>query len=286
MQNNSPLALGKTKNLQARLTLVFSVLFVFSVLALSFFLFNILQLVSLNEQARTIFEQNRRLYQAETLARQYQIQLNLYLTNASPNAAMVFYALEYQLDDVLFQLESNPPVGDTDDYASLFERREAIGDIAFEIFEVIVNEEFEEPDWDAVADLGFEADEYFKQMYADLHLLRAEGADELAAVQTQAQTFGLFAGIIGVVALPAFVGLALLVALIIYFQIHLPMAQLERAAKELQTRQFDPASLEKLSRREDEIGAMAREFLEMAESVSARTVQLEQEAAEIRAKIR
>jgi nitrate/nitrite-specific signal transduction histidine kinase len=78
----------------------------------------------------------------------------------------------------------------------------------------------------------------------------------------------------------------LLVAITIYLQINLPLAQLARAATDLKERKFKPEDISGLARRSDEIGDMAREFLKMAESVQTRTIELAQEAAEIRAKIK
>jgi nitrogen fixation/metabolism regulation signal transduction histidine kinase len=74
--------------------------------------------------------------------------------------------------------------------------------------------------------------------------------------------------------------------LIIYFQINLPIEQLASATKDLQAGKFQPPELKELVKRNDEIGILSREFINMAASIEQRKTKLQQEAEEIRAKIR
>ncbi|MCG2787857.1 MAG: hypothetical protein L6461_22435 [Anaerolineae bacterium] len=279
----------KSKNLHARLVLVFSFLFVFCVLALSVFLFNVLHLISLNDQSRFVFEENRRIYQLEVMLKQYHLGLKNYAISASPLAEMRLAALDRRIDETLLALQDQPPTGDFALIEAIASQKTALSALADQII-ISVDEQdaldFEDQEWGEVERLSLQADQLSDLLYSDLETLRKAGLEQLQGLQDEAVLFSIFAMALGILSIPAFLFLALAVAFIIYAQIHLPLEQLARAARDLQARQFNPASLDGLARRGDEIGAMAREFIQMASAVEQRTAQLAQEAADIRAKIR
>lgn len=288
MRKPISLALTKTGNLQARLMLVFSILLVFCVLALSVFLFNVLQLVSLNNQSRVVFEENRRVYQLEMMLKQYQIGLKNYTASASSLAEMRLAALDERIDETLFSLQNQPPMDDPAPFESLAEQKVSLSTLAGQIIAGVDEQDqldYEDQDWSEVAELSLEANALFARLYVEIGAVRAAGVDELDDLSSRAELFSWFAWTVALLSAPTFLVLALLVALIIYLQINLPVEQLARAAQDLKNRQFNPADLAGLAKRNDEIGLMARDFLQMAGVVEKRTEFLQQEAAEIRAKI-
>ena len=288
MRKQISLSLTKTGNLQARLMLVFSILLVFCVLALSVFLFNVLQLVSLNNQSRVVFEENRRVYQLEMMLKQYQIGLKNYTASASSLAEMRLAALDERIDESLLALQNQPPMEDASPFESLAEQKVSLSALASQIIAGVDEQDqldYEDQDWSEVAELSLEANALFARLYIEIGAVRTAGVDELDDLSSRAELYSWFALIVALLSAPAFLFLAFLVALIIYLQINLPVEQLARAAQDLKNRQFNPADLSGLVKRNDEIGQMARDFIQMAAAVEKRTELLQKEAAEIRAKI-
>lgn len=286
MKNKSSISRSNT---QSRLVLVFSVLFVFCVLALSIFLFNILNIVALNDQSRIVFEENRRIYQLETLFKQYHLGLVNYSVTSSELAEMRLAALDQRIDETLLALQQQPPTGNSAPFEALAGNKETLAALVAQIIDEVDQQDaldYEDQDWSEAGQLTVQINQQFDSLYADLRLLREEGRAQLDALGQQAEFSSLLAMAVGLLSIPIFLGLAFLVAVTIYVQINLPLEQLAQAARELKERKFNPAGLDKLAQRGDEIGGMAREFLKTAEAVQARTSELEQEAAEIRAKIK
>ncbi|MDX9991411.1 MAG: HAMP domain-containing protein [Anaerolineales bacterium] len=288
MQNEKFPSPAKSKNLQARLMLIFSVLFVFCTLVLSVFLFNILQLISLTDQSRLAFEENRRLNQLEVMFKQYQLGLNNYALSSSSLAEMRLAAQDRRLDETLLALQDQPPAGDSARLETIISQKTDLSALVEKII-VSVSEQdaldLADQDWAEAERLSLQADQLFDLLSAQLGALRIQARAQLQSLQDKAELFSVFAMLLGILSIAAFLFLALAVALILYVQIHLPLEQLARAARDLQARRFNPADLDGLARRGDEIGALAQEFLTMASAVEQRTAQLAQEALEIRAKI-
>jgi len=76
------------------------------------------------------------------------------------------------------------------------------------------------------------------------------------------------------------------VAWIVARQIHGPLIGMTDELQRIAEERFDPAVLDGLAARRDEVGYLAREYLQMASAVLHRQANLQQEADEIRAKIR
>lgn len=288
MKKQPLLSLTKTGNLQSRLMLVFSALFVFCVLALSVFLFNILQLASLNNQSRDVFEENRRVYQLEMMLKQYHLGLKNYTVSSSPIAEMRLAALDQRIDETLIDLQNQSPVDDLAPFEALVNQKAALSTLAAQIIATVDEQDAldsDAQDWGRVADLSLEANALFARLYLEIGAVRTAGINELDDLSSLAEMFSFFAFVVALLSIPAFIFLALVVVLIIYLQINLPLEQLARAAQDLKNRQFNPVDLAGLVERNDEIGQMSRDFLKMAEAVEKRTELLQQEAAEIRAKI-
>lgn len=286
MKNKSSISRSNT---QSRLVLVFSVLFVFCVLALSVFLFNILNIVTLNDQSRTVFEENRRIYQLEALFKQYHLGLVNYSVTSSELADMRLTALDQRIEETLLDLQQQPPTGNSAPFELLANKKATLVSLAEKIVDEVDGQDafdYEDQDWSEAEQLTIQINQQFDSLYADLRLLRNEGRAQLDALGQQAETSSLLAMAVGLLSIPIFLVLAFLVAITISAQINLPLEQLAQAARDLKERKFNPADLERLTRRNDEIGGLAREFLKTAQAVQARTSELEQEAAEIRAKIK
>lgn len=280
---------SNNQNLQARLTLIFTILFVFCIITISILLFNITQMISYNNLARNIFEDSRQVYQLELMLKQYQLGLKHYVISSSPNAEQQLAALDLRIDEMIAALQIKDSVANTTVLERVANKKEELSALADRILIAVDEQEaenVENQDWGIVAEIDEQADGLFKTLYADVSLIRTAAIQQLDDIGYEAETYRLFVYLLSLLVIPAFLALALIVALIVYLQINLPVEQLVRATRDLQERKFNPADIEKLSHRSDEIGAMARDFIKMAIAVEQRTSQLQQEANEIRAKIR
>jgi nitrogen fixation/metabolism regulation signal transduction histidine kinase len=284
MINNSTSLPRKNKDLQSRLVLTFSALFMFCVLALSIFLFNVLQLVSLSNQAQMLYEQNQHVYKLESMFKQYHLDIKNYAISSSPLAEQRLTALQRRIDEILH----NQPSVSTD-FKVIISQNADIQTLAAQIIEAVDDQdalEYDQQDWSEVAALSLTINNRFADLHADLELMRVEAQEELDNLTLQAEVFSLLVLGISLLSIPTFLALALIVAMTIYAQINLPLEQLTQAAQDLKERKFKPSDIEGLTHRQDEIGAIARDFLQMASAVEKRAEILKQEAEEIRAKIR
>ena len=87
-------------------------------------------------------------------------------------------------------------------------------------------------------------------------------------------------------ALPIFLVVVTIAALVINRQIHAPLIRMTDELKHIQDDRFEPAALGSLPERRDEVGYLAREYLQMGSAVLNRQTDLRQEADEVRAEIR
>ena len=106
--------------------------------------------------------------------------------------------------------------------------------------------------------------------------------DDTDTLQTYAQ---LGAFLVNSVALILFLILALVAAIVLNSQVNRPVQRLTEAVVAIEARQFDPATLQKLTGRQEEIGQLSRALVDMAAAIQQREQALQQQADEIRAKI-
>jgi hypothetical protein len=105
--NNQPTPTSRL-DLQTRLFITFTVLFITSVLILAFFLQNAIGLLNQSSQARRAFEYNRLTNQMQDLFAQYELSLNSYAIAydaADSTARMEMDALSARLDDAILNLQ-------------------------------------------------------------------------------------------------------------------------------------------------------------------------------------
>lgn len=277
------------KNLQSRLAFVFTILFVLCFLTLSIFLLNLVQLVQLNEQARTIYEQTRQVYRLEAMIKQYQLGLKNYEISSSSLAQEELTATGRSIDETIQSLKVGASAAHASTLDDLADQKNNLTSLVTRIIDAVDLEDskdYEEQDWTRVEQLDAQAAGLFDEMIADTSLVSSDLAGQLQDVQGNAEMFSLYALFSGLLALPMFFFLALLAALINTLQINLPLERLAQAVKDLQERKLNPSDMEGLTRRTDEIGIMAREFLLMAEDLGQRDARLAAEVEEIRSKIK
>ncbi len=267
--------------LQSRLFLVFTILFGFSVLVLSLLLNNVIQMMRIQQQTREAFETNRQAYRLQSTLQQFQVALQTYENSASPLAEENLAMLQDQVlreHSVLYGMTDADAQPELDRFASQYE---GLKDLSSQIIAKV-----DEEAWDDVLALHTQAGAVVQDMQAIAAQIQEAGMEDLQAAQSKAEVFQWTIWIFGLAALPLFLLLAVLTAVVIDRQMNRLLDQLAGAARALESGAFQPQPLESLAARSDEIGALARRFLQMAAAVEQRTALLQQEADAIQAKIR
>ena len=279
--NNHPTSTSRL-DLQTRLFITFTVLFITSVLILAFFLQNAIGLLNQSSQARRVFEYSRLTYQMQDLFAQYEFSLNSYAIAyeaADSTARMEMDALSARLDDAILNLQRQG--ADQAAVDRLTASKRGLAELFNQSADAI-----EAEDWDTVVDLDEQIEAPLLDFYDQIDALSLEALNKLETVNEQVDNFqtGLYLGA-GAAGLLFFI-LALVTAVLIHIQINRPLGQLEEACGQVLDGSFKPASLNKLVRRGDEIGYMAREFTSMARQVDSRSETLTAEGQNIRSKIK
>jgi methyl-accepting chemotaxis protein len=268
-------------DLQSRLLLVFTLLFGFSVIMLSLIMYNNVRLVALDNRARVVFEQNRKIYQLYSMTQQYEVAMNNYELNASELARIDLKILDIEIGETASALRPSFGVEDQDSLDKFTVYMGQLSEVVSRLAERV-----DEEAWSEVLELDNTAYEILEPLFAQLDSIGERGLEQLFQVWRDVENFGRLITVSTALAVPLFLLLAGITALVVYNQINQPMEQLARAAKGVTRGDFDAAELQKLAARSDEVGVIAADFLAMSEAVRRRSEQLRQEADEIRARIR
>lgn len=272
--------------LQGRLMSVFTVLFVFCMLSMSFFLFNLVRSIALVNESRAVFERTRQLYRLDAMVKRHEMAVQQYLVNGSPAAKEESAVLGKRIGETVDQMRLPPE--DQADLGKVDTSGQEMLVVAGKIFAVVDAEsqkDLRERDWSLVESLGAENDALMLGMYQSLERMSRHGVDQLMAIQLESQWVSQVVFWSGILAIVFFLVLLLVSSLMIYRYINLPTEQLIRAVYDLNAGKLHHPEMALLARRADELGELAAEFLRMADEISQRSAQLKQEADEIRAKI-
>jgi methyl-accepting chemotaxis protein len=286
---SSPVAHSPYK-LRLRLMRLFTVLFIFCVLVMSFFLYSLVRMISLNNQSRTTFDETRQIYQLNSIFKRYELRLKQYAANSSYLGEEELDALGKRADDLIASLQLERPEQDQAALKALADHKTELTQLTGQLLEAVDAEDEkddpEEQDWSTVEEMNQDVDNLMGQIYATITEINSRGVDQLDSIQNESTIMAFLTLISAFAAVALFIILALIVALLIYRQIILPTNQLALVTQKLRDGKFDPKDVENLVRRDDEIGELAAEFIRMAEGIAQRKSKLQQESDEIRAKIR
>jgi hypothetical protein len=282
--------------LQKRLLVTFTVLFLYSALLISLFLNMSVGLLRMNAETRAVFEQNRNVNQLFRLTKQFEVALNFYEFNGSEPAAVELYSDTLQINDQLRVLATSLSGEDLNDLRGYQENKTKLDANLDQVIEAVdewtllyYNEASQEElsaQGEVIDALDSAAYEILRAMEGQLENITSRGLDQTARMDAENAAYQTGMLISFLVGIPLFLFLAGMVTLVIHGQINQPLGQISKAARDLLEGSFRPEQLQALAGREDEIGLMAREFVDAAGLVVQREAQLAQEAGEIRAKIR
>lgn len=269
---------------------LFTVLFIFCVIAMSFFLYSLVRMVSLNNQSRTTFDETRQVYQLNSIFKRYELRLKQYAANSSYLGQEELDALGKRADNLIESLQLERPEQDQAALKALASRKAELTQLTGQFLEAVDTEDEkedpEEQDWTTVEEMNQDVDALMGQIYTATAEINSRGVAQLDSIQNESTMMAFLTLISAIVAVALFIILALIVAWLIYRQIILPTNQLALVTQKLRDGEFHPEDIENLARRDDEIGKLAAEFIRMADGIAQRKSKLQQEADEIRARIR
>jgi nitrogen fixation/metabolism regulation signal transduction histidine kinase len=268
-------------DLQVRLFLVFTMLFSFSVLCISSFLRNVIEINNINDRAQTTFERNRKIYRLQSVLQEYEQALNDYENNGLPMAEERLYSKAGQIDEMVTDLLGELPA-DLQPSLNLFAQQKAELTGIIEQLVTAVNQQ----DRAQVKQWDDQAYNLIKPMYAEIEQITSAGVTELDIIQAEADSLNAFMWLSVGAALFIYSILATITALVLTFQINQPLETLTQAAKDLLVGRYKNEDLSHLIGRRDDVGGMTREFVHVADTINQRMIELNQEADEIRVKIR
>jgi len=267
---------------QTRLNLVFTLLFLVGAIILTGFIQASIQAMSYNTQARLTFTEARQLYQAQAYLQDFEKAFNDYeLTSDYVSLS------EYQSNYARLQQSLANMAAETE----LLEEKAALDKLALDIaalrqrFDQVI-QAVDREDWEAVVGLDDEAYALVEPIFSQFDRLIQARSDALLDQRDEAGAFTDLVWLAILLALPVFLVVVVVVVLIVARQIHTPLIRLTDELVPIQQDDFDPAALAPLPERRDEIGYLAREYLQMAAAVLQRRAGLQREADDIRARLR
>jgi methyl-accepting chemotaxis protein len=241
----------------------------------------VIEINNINDRAQTTFERNRKIYRLQSVLQEYEQALNDYENNGLPMAEERLYSKAGQIDEVVTDLVGELPA-DLQPSLNLFaqQKAELTGIIEQLVTAVNQQDRVQVKQWDD------QAYNLIKPMYAEIEQITSAGVTELDIIQAEADSLNAFMWLSVGAALFIYSILATITALVLTFQINQPLETLTQAAKDLLAGRYKNEDLSHLIGRRDDVGGMAREFVHVADTINQRMIELNQEADEIRVKIR
>lgn len=268
--------------IQNRLNLVFTVLFLVGVLILAGFIGTSIRAMSYNAEARTTYTQVRQLYQVAADLQQLKKAVNDYELTADYDMLPEYNSSYARLQQSLANIAAQTQFPDEKEVLDTL--AQDIGALREDFDRVIQAVDAE--DWEAVTALNEKARTLVQPIADQIDGRIQVRSDILAELRGKVDTFATLSRLIIALALPAFIVAIVVVAWIVARQIHGPLIRLTDELEAIEEERFEPGALAGLAERRDEVGYLTREFLQMASAVFHRRTGLQQEAEEIRAKIR
>jgi nitrogen fixation/metabolism regulation signal transduction histidine kinase len=242
-------------------------------------------MIRINQLSQAIFDQNRQADQLNAVLAQYQLALQSYENSYSERSfnlsQQALYSAYDQVQRSISTLALNLEEEEAAQFDQFISNNDQLSDITDQVIQAVDDE-----NWDLVLELDDQANTLIGQMNQVVDGFQSSRLQQLHDMNEQTDRFNTISTISLLVMLPVLLILAGLVAVVIYQQINRPLFDLTAASQAVLEDQFQPQALTKLTARKDEIGAIARQFVQMAASVKQRSVLLRQEANAIRAKIR
>jgi len=277
-------------SIQNRLFVIFGVIIVICTLAVGFNLFNTVQIGAQNEVLDSLFRKVRNYYKAQNLLQQMDLAEKSFVAQGYDSYVDDFNNYNAQMETFIRHalIKATAPI-EKNTLVALQEglRRHIANfkDIIDPVYEENEKEE-EEQNWESITAQQETLIEEIYGLNAKIDAMLEENYTVFDNTDTLQDNTQRGAILVSGVALIFFVILALVAAIVLTSQVNRPVQQLTEAVAVIEARQFDPAALQKLTGRQEEIGQLSREVVDMAAAIQQREQALQQQADDIRAKIR
>ena len=267
---------------QTRLNLVFTLLFLVAVIILTGFIKTSTSTMAYNAEARNIYAQARKLFQAQVYLQQFERALNAYELTADYDTLSEYHSSYARLQQSLANAAAETEI--PEEKTGLDSLIQDLATLHQQFGQVI--QAVDEEDWEAVTALDSQAYTLVGPIFDQIDGLIRARTETLSELRSEVTDFTGLAWLAIALALPIFLVVVTIATLVISRQIHAPLIRMTDELKHIQEDRFAPAALGSLPGRQDEVGYLAREYLQMASAVLNRQAGLQQEASEVRAKIR
>lgn len=267
---------------QTRLNLVFTLLFLVAVIILTGFIKTSTSTMAYNAEARNIYAEARKLFQAQVYLQQFERALNAYELTADYDTLSEYHSSYARLQQSLANAAAETEI--PEEKAGLDSLIQDLATLHQQFGQVI--QAVDEEDWETVTALDSQAYTLVGPIFDQIDGLIRARTETLSELRSEVTDFTGLAWLAIALALPIFLVVVTIATLVISRQIHAPLIRMTDELKRIQEDRFTPAALGSLSERQDEVGYLAREYLQMASAVLNRQAGLQQEASEVRAKIR
>jgi len=267
---------------QTRLNLVFTLLFVVAVIILTGFIGTSTNAMAYNAKARVTFTNARKLFQAQVHLQQFERALNAYELTSDYDTLSEYRSSYARLQQSLANAAAEAEI--PEEKAGLDSLIQDLATLRQQFDQVI--QAVDEEDWEKVVALDSQAYTLVGPIFDQIDSLIQARTETLLELRSEVALFTDLSWLAIALALPILLVVVTIAALVISRQIHAPLIRMTDELKHIQEARFDQAALGSLPERRDEVGYLAREYLQMASAVLNRQAGLQQEASEVRAKIR
>lgn len=275
-------ATAKKLALQNQLNLVFTPLLLVGTVILSVFLNISIDAIRYNTESHTIYNEARQLYHAKGYLQRFEVALNVYELTGSVEALNEYNASYAQLTEFLTNVaKSSQDAGE----------KQALEQIIRDLrklrrkFDAVIDAVDRHDDPQVIV-LDEDAYTLVRPIFAQIDALIGVRRTALDSLRREVRSFSDMGRLIVWVTLPAFVLLVMWVTWIVARQIYVPLLTMNACLKEVRDRKFNPVELGDLPQRSNEIGYLAREFIQMAAALRSSHTRMRQEIKEIRSKFR
>ena len=268
-------------NIQSKLFTVFGILILICTLAIGFNLLNTAQIGTQSEVLDRLFRTVREYYQAQDTLQKMDLAEKSFIAQGYDSHLDAFDNYSAQMETFIRQALIK--ASSLDEKNILVALQEALQSHTAN-FQAIIPAVYEE-DWESVDAQQEVLFDEISSLNAKINAILEEDYivfEDIDTLQYIAQVGAFF---ISSIALIFFVVSALIAAIVLNSQFNQPSQQLIEAVEAIEKRQFDPATLQKLTGRQEEMGQLARAIVDMAAAMQQREQALQQQADEIRAKI-
>jgi methyl-accepting chemotaxis protein len=268
-------------SIQGKLFAIFGFFILLAALVVGTNTYTVLHIAQGNAMLQRIFTQLMESYTAMSLIQQLEGAERAYFISDDPSYLDELAEYSARVDTLL--RESMLKAEDRHNKADVYSLQQLkwTHDDTLEM----LADAFNADDWNRYEVAIEQAGAEIEEMYALVGGLIERDKVALAKIDDETSSVQLSGLGLNAVTLILFVGLAAAAALVISVQVFRPILLVDEAIAALRGGTFDPHQLAPLSGRSDEIGALVRALLGMAEATGRRREALEQAAAEIRAEL-